>query len=730
MQKFKIDIESQEIIQFINYIHAISKNKKTPHIIFSKNISKKTKDELNDKIDCLLSNLNISDHTLNTLSAIKSLNSLIIKDISLDRLCKNIVEILVIEVGFDNASILLYDPEKEELKFTAAYGKEDINKKTNFNRSLAFKPGIGIAGKAFEQGHTIFASNNKKIDSVKNSSLDLKSIVSIPLIYELKKIGVLNLSFSKKTQIDINFKKEIEIIKGVISYIILSYKKDKELINLNKLLKENIRFKDRYHLDLINLLPIGLCELIYKDKFLYIHKANPAFMKIIKIKPKTIDYRLIDFFTNKEIYYKAQSSLLIGNNFKKSNCILKQSDKIEFIGDIFLSQISFKNIYKYYFILLDKTEEHILEQKLVQSDKINSLGTLASGVAHDVKNIFSGVNMAVQILKNKKKNIKFESRYIDMIEDAANRGITLSTNLLNFAKGKQPVLENLNIIDIIKNCINLLKSSIDSSIKIEVIDPDYNLPTIKGDSSQLEQVFFNILINAKDAIKARGNIYINFRYVVRPEKEIIIIEIKDTGKGMSKDIINKIFDPFFTTKKKSQGTGLGLSIAYRILQNHNGDITVKSNIGEGTTFFIGLPVSKNFTEESHLLQILTEVKGNNEKILLIDDDYSVANSTADMLREYNFQVNVVYNGYDALEYISKGNKLHVILLDILMPKFNGIETLKSIRKINKEILIILTTVLSKDKDIKENISKFNPIRYLRKPYTIVQLINIINEFKK
>lgn len=542
-----------------------------------------------------------------SISAIKSMNTLILLDYSLDDLCRKIVEILVFEMGFCNASILLFNNERETLELMAAFGLKDSEKPPDFayNKGLSFKPGRGTAGKAFLEGHTIIIEDMEDSEDKETmqTAVDIKTLISLPIIVETEKIGVINLSYENRTEIDDATKQEIDLIKGIVGYILLAYTKDRSLKQSNTELKDKIRIQGTYFAQILENLPVAVCELSFDNNEFFITQANPAFYRISGTPPEIIDPKLAVYFQEKETYKKAVKELIMNKKYALNGTMMRKFDGSDFIGDIFLDQSSVgeKNLYS--IVVIDKTDEYKLEQRFIQSDKINSLGRLAEGISHDIKNLFSGVTLALQALQKKLEDASGIEKYVNMISDSANRGVTLSNDLLEFARGKTPELRKIQIETVIENCVNVVKSAILPKINLRIYLPDKVLPGIKGDLSQLEQALFNLIINAKDSIIGKGEITIKAGETAREGKSLIFVEVSDNGIGIPKNIIRNIFDPFFTTKSKSYGSGLGLSITYRIVKNHGGDILVKSTEGEGSVFTLEFPVFQKdeYTDISEII---------------------------------------------------------------------------------------------------------------------------------
>ncbi|RPI34468.1 MAG: HAMP domain-containing protein, partial [Nitrospiraceae bacterium] len=258
-----------------------------------------------------------------------------------------------------------------------------------------------------------------------------------------------------------------------------------------------------------------------------------------------------------------------------------------------------------YFV--DITEKKKLEEAVIQSQKLDSLGMLAGGIAHDYNNILTGILGYSSLLKNMIPEADDKHKYADMIEKSAMRATVLTQQLLGFARKGKFRMEMVNINNIIKELSGFLKETLNRSITIVTVCEDC-LPSVEGDVSQLYQTFLNICINARDAMPKGGILSIKTErylkqdrettdYLEIPNGEYVRISIIDTGVGMTEEIKKRMFEPFYTTKEVGKGTGLGLAMAYGIIKNHKGDISVYSEPGLGTTIKVYLPAAGLMVEE-------------------------------------------------------------------------------------------------------------------------------------
>lgn len=382
----------------------------------------------------------------------------------------------------------------------------------------------------------------------------------------------------------------------------------------------------------------------------------------------------------------------------------------------------------------DMTNQRLMTQQLIQSDKLSSLGELVSGVAHELNNPLTGIMVFSELLMEHPDIGQDVLVKLAKINDASQRCKKIIENLLTFARWKKPERKFESVNKVIKECVDLMSYQ----FKIDNIELkmalDEDLPNTMIDDGQIHQVFLNLINNARDAIKDRGpggNLTITS--LLRDGK--IFVEFRDTGKGMPTDVVAKIFDPFFTTKSVGRGTGLGLSISYGIINEHGGNINVRSKLNEGTIFEVALPVvarmevsvAQPAVQGQGRFQSLKEIaQGRALRALVLDDEPIVLDLLRDMLGAAGFAVVATHNGVEALQNL-KGSDYDVIISDIKMPGLDGRSFYKEAKNIKPEMLsrIIFITGDSVNKDTQKFLREIGN-NYLKKPFTISELNEVIS----
>ena len=389
------------------------------------------------------------------------------------------------------------------------------------------------------------------------------------------------------------------------------------------------------------------------------------------------------------------------------------------------------NIAGYRGILRDLTIRKKLQKQLLQAQKMEAVGTLAGGVAHDFNNLLQVVIGFSELVLSDEN---LPDRYRDDLEkvlQAGKTGAELIQRLLMFSRKTEPKPLNLDLNQRIHQIQKFLQRTIPKMIDIELNLAD-DLARIHADPSQMDQVLMNLSINARDAMSEGGKLVIETENIVIDEDyarthldaepgRYVLLHVSDTGCGMGKETVEHVFEPFFTTKEIGRGTGLGLAMVHGIVKQHNGHITVYSEVGKGTTFNVYFPASQDPTETDLESTSIMPALGT-ETVLLVDDEDFIRRLGVQILTKHGYTVLEAKNGREALDLFEKEHeRISVVILDLIMPEMGGIECLRGLLKIDPKVKILVASGYAADTSVKETIQQ-GAKGFITKPFRIKVLL--------
>lgn len=382
-------------------------------------------------------------------------------------------------------------------------------------------------------------------------------------------------------------------------------------------------------------------------------------------------------------------------------------------------------------IATDVTAQRKLESQLLRSQRLESIGTLAGGIAHDLNNMLSPIMMSIQLLS---EEVTDEGReLLKTIERSARRGADLVRQVLAFARGMEGERAPVAIAGVIDETQRLLRETLPRSIRLDInVEPD--IPEVIGDETQLHQVLLNLCVNARDAMPEGGVIEINalskqldaqFAAMARSGKAgtYACIEVTDTGGGIPRELLDRIFDPFFTTKPVGVGTGLGLPTVQSIVRSHGGFVNVYSEQGKGTTFRVYLPTSA--IEQVHEPPATVQSslpRGNGELVLVADDEAAIREITRQTLEAFGYRVVLASDGIEALALFNRhGSEIALILTDMMMPNLDGPGLIRAIKSIKPDAVIVAASGLGANGGVAKA-AGHGVTQFIPKPYTAETLL--------
>lgn len=385
----------------------------------------------------------------------------------------------------------------------------------------------------------------------------------------------------------------------------------------------------------------------------------------------------------------------------------------------------------------DITDRRLLEEQLRQAQKMEAVGQLAGGVAHDFNNILTTIIGRTYLLQSKLSNREDLLAHVEQVALAAERATALTQGLLSFSREQVPDLRRIGLNETVRKALDIFSRLVREDIEISLQLSEKN-PVICADESQMVQVLMNLVMNARDAITGPGTIGIATEAVILdqhlpmtiggaiPPGSYAALFVTDTGSGMNSKTQMRIFEPFYTTKEVGKGTGLGLSVVYGIIERHNGYINVLSDPGKGTTFSVYLSALAQQSEPQPGCKASAAPKGRGT-ILLAEDENSVRQILKTILTENGYRVIEAVNGVDAVVKFSENrHMIDLVLLDVIMPRMNGREAREEILKIRRDVKVIFMSGYSGD-ILGEGTLEREDVGFIHKPINPREIIRQLRE---
>ncbi|AVH68068.1 PAS domain S-box protein [Nostoc sp. 'Peltigera membranacea cyanobiont' N6] len=383
----------------------------------------------------------------------------------------------------------------------------------------------------------------------------------------------------------------------------------------------------------------------------------------------------------------------------------------------------------------DITEKKQLEEQFFRAQRLESIGTLAGGIAHDLNNILTPILATAQLLQGKFfQDEERSGQLLTLVESNAQRGAALVKQVLSFARGFKGERTIIQIKYLISEIIQIIKQTFPKSIEFSTVIPE-DIWAVTVDTTQLHQVLMNLVVNARDALPDGGNIKISAENKFIDEAytrmnidakvgHYVVITVADNGVGIPPEILDRIFEPFFTTKEINAGTGLGLSTVLGIIRSHDGFIKVSSNVGRGSKFDLFLPAVQ--ATQAFEIEDMELLPGKGELILVVDDEAQIREVATIILEKYNYKILAASNGIEAIAlYAQHKHQINAVLMDIMMPEMDGITAIRTLQKMNKQVQIIACTGLNLV-DVSAQAADANVQAVLSKPYTARELLKSLH----
>lgn len=383
----------------------------------------------------------------------------------------------------------------------------------------------------------------------------------------------------------------------------------------------------------------------------------------------------------------------------------------------------------------DITERKRLEAQYLRAQRMESIGTLAGGIAHDLNNVLTPIAMSIDILRDSTTD-PGSLEILDTIETSTQRGAALVRQVLTFARGMEGKRMVVGVRQLVDDVAHLARGTFPKTIVVST-EVEGDVASVIGEPTQLHQVLLNLVVNARDAMPAGGSLALGARNLQIDEPHAAMgprarpgryvgLQVSDTGEGIPPEVESRLFEPFFTTKEIGKGTGLGLSTALAIVRSHGGFITLSSEVGTGTTFTVHLPVGE--VVETLAGKAAGDLpRGRGELVLLVDDEAAVRSITQQALEANGYRVMAARDGAEAVAmYIPRQGDIAVVLTDVMMPVMDGLATVQALRRINPTVRIVAASGLNAGGS-EPSLSEAGVRKFLPKPYTAETLLRTLRE---
>jgi len=645
-----------------------------------------------------------------------------------------ILEVVISNTRAQNFSIMLLDPETGRLFLAAAsdpqnrqYIVEVGDLLTHENLQYRFAHGQGIAGKVLAEGEAILVDDTEKSADFSTEipgGVKIGSLLSVPLFYENSPIGVVNLSHS---QAKIFSRHDLYLFSILADFIAL-------LLSCS-LAHLRLRVSEEKYRTLTENSNDGIAILVDK-KHVY---ANPRYQAMTgysarELRDKTFDELLYSVGLEHDLYFGTLQDLTeTGGRMLKGILLTRDNKQLEIEANS--AAIEHDGEPATLISIRDLSYRRHLEKQLRQFQKMEAIGTLAGGVAHDFNNILSAIIGYTELAIRKSPRSDQVQNYLQQIMKAGDRAKSLIKQILTFSRQSEQEEEIVVRIDLIaKEVLRLLRATIPASIEIQqdIVTDCY----VRIDPVLIHQILMNMAINASHAMQDNGGTLTVSLAKIDPDSNLlkkvqipanhyVRLSIRDTGQGMDEAIQDRIFEPYYTTKELGVGTGMGLSVVLGIVKSHKGYIKVESAPGKGARFDVYLPRIRQ--DKVDLCQEEQEIATGNERVLLVDDEEALVRMLEELLCLLGYTVVAVTSSQQALELVAgEPDRFDLVITDQGMPKMKGTKLAQEIHSLRPDLPIILCTGFSEN--LTESNARKNGIRkILMKPVTMKEISSSIRE---
>lgn len=676
------------------------------------------------------------------LGMIHRFTELLPQKLGVRQTCENLVKILIEETDFENCSVALRDPEQKCLSLVAAFGLADLLEvadRERYQRRLRFISDNEVASRVFTTQKPAFIEDSDKdpIPAKRSSVVQTNSLICLPLL----DLGVLNISAPTPRRISLQEKRDWTLLGNIIAQLILTASLHERLGSANQNLQHEVDEKtrkleernrdlasaNRFLEQIIDQAPEGMCLLDLQGSIVRINKSMEAFhgthaKEIIGRSPGV-------FFLDPKQFQSFLREADRPEGGELSDISLVDARGEVRSADVFLTRVSddYGQAGGYLLVIYDMSQKKAFAEQILRAEKLAAVGTMAGGVAHDFNNLLMAVlgNTQLLLLQEKEDGIR---RRLESIETAVKDAAHTLRRLQTFTgqnRERQNCASPVNVNEILQDVIELTRPRWKNALEKHGHAIELRTRFEQGccavvHASDLREILTNLVLNAVDAMPDGGLLTLASRKL----KDEVLIEICDSGTGMTEEVQRKIFDPFYTTKGVGN-SGLGLSVSWNLINRYGGDIQVRSQPGKGSSFQLRIPGDGTSDEEASILRSAPDRVSH--RLLLVDDDKEVLRLLRDMIRLSGHKVIATHDGQEALKIIET-EEIDVVLTDLGMPVVSGWEIAKRAKQKNPAMPVILLTGWGVQYE-KEDLADQGIDMVLSKPLGYDKLQEVLQKFQ-
>ena len=629
----------------------------------------------------------------------------------------------------EKADYYRHQNDNNLLSLTRSIGR-DSNEIEEINQYLSLGEIPGNLSWILEHKKGILVADTGKdpLWDQKRDGLSQSSILAVPVLIDQQLTGIISLEHPEP---DFYSREQEELLTAIAHQTGLAINNAQRFVEVAFLLN-SLKAKQELQDKLFEHIPVGVLLLDNQFNILSGNQQGLDYIDILQPDFERISISRLGEKTIRELVELSSEPLPIE--------LRKEKDSRE-IFEVQLRKA--QTIEGQYWILMiaDVTEERGIKNRIRIQDRLATLGQFAAGITHDFNNILSAIMIYSDVILRDSQLSENNRSRIDAIKEQSNRATDLISQILDFSRIQSVEQKPFDLFPFLEEIRELLSQILPDDIQIQVgINSSNENLLILGDPARMQQMIMNLALNSRDAMTEGGIIEILVEPVDISEIDImrspgmdpgswILMQVTDTGVGISQQDQSQVFEPFFTTKSDQGGTGLGLAQVYGIVKQHQGFIEVESSLGIGTTFNVYLPLFEGDIENAPEPQLELELDGEGDFLLIVEDDESLRKALWNLFEEHDFQVIQATNGEQAFEIIKQiGEKISLVITDVVMPKLGGVELYWKTQKIYPEKNFIFITG-HPSKIANKAIDQESHTRLLQKPFSMIDILRLTREIR-